>query len=130
MASLVGLPIPRIPASVRRDYIRGTLCTLYAKRPSLIHLDHRFRPIPRIHWLRLTFSRRAGRMLRRAGRGVAGSVARSIHGTAVSLAGASGRLSHELGRLTINIPTGFRALVPLIRRIVQLIRILGDWRHG
>lgn len=134
MASLVGLPIPRIPASVRRDYVGRTLRTLYAERPSLIHLDYRFRPIPRIHRLRLAFNRRvAGGVLRRARCGVAGSVARCIRGTAISLAGAHGRLSRELGRLpinTANIPAELGALVSLVRRVVQLFRILGNLRHG
>lgn len=59
MASLVGLPIPRTPASVRRDHVGSTFCALYAEWPSLIHFDYRLRPIPRIQRrLRLTFSRR------------------------------------------------------------------------
>lgn len=96
MASLVGLPIPRIPASVRRDYVWRALRTFYTERPSLIHFNHRFCSIPRIHWLRLAFSRRvAGGVLRRARRGVAGSMTRSVHGTAVLLAGARGRLSRK-----------------------------------
>lgn len=90
MASLVGLPIPRTPASVRRDHIWSTFRAFYAEWPSLIHFDHCLRSIPRIQRrLRLTFSRRiAGRVLRRTGRVVAGAVARSIHRTTVPFARA------------------------------------------
>lgn len=132
MASLVGLPIPRTPASVRRDHVRSTFRALYAEWPSLIHLDHRLRPIPRVQRrLRLTFSRRiAGGVLRRTGRVVAGAVAGSIHNGTVSLAGSHGGLPHKFGRLSIDAAAWLGTLEFLVRRIVQLFRVLGSLWHG
>lgn len=133
MASLVGLPIPRTPASVRRDHIRGAFRALYAERSSLIHLDHRLRPIPRIQ-LRLSFSRRVARgVLRRAGCGIAGAVSGSVYGTNVFLTGAHRRLPYKLRRLSINatrLPAGLGTLESLIGRVIQLFRVLGRLRHG
>ena len=83
MASLVGLPIPRTPASVRCDHIRRALCALYAERSPLIHLYHRLCPVPRIGCRLLWAFRRSGVLsARRVTRSVAGSVDR----TAVPLA--------------------------------------------
>lgn len=97
MASLVGLPIPRTPTSVRRDHVRGALCALYAEGSPLVHLDDRLGTVPRIRrGLRLAFGS-AGGVLRAGRRGVAGAVARPVHGTAVPLAGARGGLSCKIG---------------------------------
>lgn len=133
MASLIGLPIPRTPASVRRDYVRSTFRALYAERPSLIHLNHRLRSIPRIQ-RRLTFSRRiAGRVLRRARCVVAGAVTGSIHRTTVSFARANGGLSYKLRRLSIDaagLSARLGTLESLVGRVVQLFWVLGSLRHG
>lgn len=134
MASLVGLPIPRTPTSVRRDHVRGALRALYAERPPLVHLDHRLRAVPGVR--RGLALRRASRLLR-AGRGgggggVAGAVAGPVHGAAVPLAGAHGGLSRELRRLPVDagLPAGLRALEPLVGRVVQLFRVLAGLRRG
>lgn len=132
MASLIGLPIPRTPASVRRDYVRSTFRTLYAEWSSLIHFNHRLRSIPRIQH-RLMFSRRiAGRVLRCARCVVAGTVTGSIHRTTVSFARANG-LSYKLGRLSIDaagLSARLGTLESLVGRVVQLFWILGSLRHG
>lgn len=78
MASLVGLPIPRTPASVRCDHIRRALCALYAERSPLIHLYHRLRSVPRVGCRLLGAFRRAGVLsARRVARSMPGSVDRT-----------------------------------------------------
>lgn len=89
MASLVGLPIPSTPASVRRDHVGRALCALYAEGPPLIHLYHCLRPVPRVR-RRLLGALGRARML--SALRIARSVPRSVNGAAVPLTGPNCRL--------------------------------------